>query len=216
MNSSVSELIVAVVTYVTTHDSYITKTKLLKLLYLFDVEFYRAFGRTFTGFQWKYFHLGPWTREFDPALEVLVSRGELIEQASERSEFEAKFLHASQPINLRRPVANYREEAVLKIVLDTWGASTTGEILDYVYFHTEPMENGIRNENLDFSKIVQQSPIRYKRTASDKTPGEIRMLRRKFGEAVAANLKSASFHFTPPQYDDEFREAIAKLDTGEV
>ena len=37
-----AELITAVVSYVTKREGYITKTKLLKLLYLFDVEFYRA------------------------------------------------------------------------------------------------------------------------------------------------------------------------------
>jgi hypothetical protein len=88
MNSSLPELIVAVVSYVTEHGGYVTKTKLLKLLYLFDVEFYRAHGRTFTEFQWKYFHLGPWTREFDPLLEGLLSKGDLSEHVSERSEFD--------------------------------------------------------------------------------------------------------------------------------
>ena len=50
MNPNLSELILAVVSYVTEHGGYITKTKLLKLLYLFDVEFYRACGRTFNSF----------------------------------------------------------------------------------------------------------------------------------------------------------------------
>ena len=40
--------------------SYFTKTKLLKLLYLFDVEYYRIHRIIFfTGFSWKFYHLGP-------------------------------------------------------------------------------------------------------------------------------------------------------------
>lgn len=127
MNPSLPELIVAVVSYVTEHGGYITKTKLLKLLYLFDVEFYLAHGRTFTGFQWKYFHLGPWTKEFDPLLESLLSKDELTEYVSERSEFDTRLLRSSETLDLRRAVANYKDEAILKSVLDTWGQSSTGE-----------------------------------------------------------------------------------------
>lgn len=216
MNATLSELILAIVSYVTGHGGYITKTKLLKLLYLFDVEFYRAYGRTFTRFQWKYFHLGPWTREFDPLLNGLLSQGELAEHTSERSEFDTKFLRTAESVDLRKPVANYKEEAILKIVLDTWGSCTTGEILDYVYFRTEPMEYGVRNENLDFSKIVQRLPGLYKRTPSGKEPGEIKVLRRQFGQQMAARLAAPGFRFTRPEYDEEFRAAIEKLDAGDL
>jgi hypothetical protein len=216
MNPTLAELILAVVSYVTEHGGYITKTKLLKLLYLFDVEFYRAYGRTFTQFRWKYFHLGPWTREFDPLLNGLLSQGELAEHTSERSEFDTKFLRATESVDLRKPVANYKEEAVLKIVLDTWGNRTTGEILDYVYFRTEPMEYGVRNENLDFSKIAQQLPGFYKRTPSDKAPGEIKALRRQFGQQITGRLAQPGFQFTPPEYDEEFRTAIEKLEAGDL
>lgn len=41
MNPHLKNLIAAVVSYVTEHGGYITKTKLLKLLYLFDVEYYQ-------------------------------------------------------------------------------------------------------------------------------------------------------------------------------
>ena len=216
MNDRLTELLVAIVSYVTEHDGYVTKTKLLKLVYLFDVEFYRSHGRTFSGFQWKYFHLGPWTRDFDPVLDYLVSSGDLTEHIVERPEFDAKVLRSATPANLRKPFDNYRDEAILKELLDTWGPSATGEILDYVYFQTEPMEHGVRNENLDFSRILQQVPGCYKRTASHKTDGEIKRLRREFGQKVAARLSSPTFQFTEPRYDEEFRAAMEKLDTGDV
>ncbi len=216
MNNSLNQLIVAVVSYVTEHGGYITKTKLLKLLYLFDVEFYRARGKTFTEFQWKYFHLGPWTREFDPLLDGLLSNGDLIENTSERSEFETKFLRSSEPVDLRKPFDNYGDEAILKFILDTWGPSTTGEILDHVYFRTEPMEHGVRNENLDFSTVIQQVPGIYKRPASNRTAGEIKALRRQFSQKSATQFSSRGFQFTPPRYDDEFRVAMEKLDAGDL
>jgi len=214
MKNTVNQLIVAVISYVTEHGGYVTKTKLLKLLYLFDIEFYRAHGTTFTGFQWKYFHLGPWTGEFDPLLAGLVSQGNIVERASERSEFDTKFLLPGERVDLKKPFDNYRDEAILKSILDIWGPSTTGEILDHVYFRTEPMEYGVRNEKLDFSRILPDVPGIYKRSASNKTPKEIKALRKEFSQKP--RLARPSFEFTPPRYDDEFLLAIDKLDSGKL
>ena len=216
MNNPLSELVVAVVSYVTEHGGYVTKTKLLKLLYLFDLEFYRAHGRIFTEFQWKYFHLGPWTAEFDPLLDKLISQASLTEHVVERPDFDAKFLRSSGSSNLRKPFDSYKDEAILKSVLDTWGPSPTGEILDHVYFRTEPMEHGIRNENLDFSTVLREVTETYKRSPSNKTAGEIKALRKEFGEKVAKRLGSPTFQFTQPRYDDEFRVAMEKLDAGNL
>jgi hypothetical protein len=214
MRDPLTELILAIVSYVTEHGGYVTKTKLLKLLYLFDVEFYRAHGKIFTGFQWKYFHLGPWTREFDPLLEGLVSKGSITEQLVERPDFDAKFLRSSESGNLKNAFGNYKDELVLKHLLDLWGPSTTGEILDYVYFRTEPMEHGIRNEPLDFSRVLQQQPEIYKRASSDATVGKIKAMRREFSQEIVKKLASPKFDFTEPKYDEEFQAAIEKLDAG--
>lgn len=214
MSNPLAELITAVVSYVTEHDGYMTKTKLLKLLYLFDVEFYRAHGKTFTGFQWKYFHLGPWTKEFDPLLEGLVARGALTEQLVEKPDYDAKFLRAQESGNLKTVFADIRDELLLRNLLDLWGPSPTSEILDYVYFRTEPMEHGIRNEPLDFTRVLPQLPETYKRPASKATAGEIKALRREFSRKVAEKLPAKAFKFTAPKYDEEFQAAMEKLDAG--
>jgi len=214
MNNPHSELITFIVSYVTERGGSVTKTKLLKLLYLFDVEFYRTHRKTFTGFQWKYFHLGPWTKEFDPLLDNLVSSGSVDEKLIERPEFDAKFLRSNGPVDLKGAFDDFKDEAILRSVLDTWGASSTGEILDYVYFRTEPMEYGVRNEPLDFSRTSQQPPETYKRPSSGTTAGEIKKMRREFSESIAKRLQPTSFQFTPPQYDEEFRAAMEKLDAG--
>src|ERR1035437_6296690 len=129
---NVEKLIAAIVTWVVGEGSYVTKTKLLKLLYLFDVEYYRAHRQTFTGFNWKFFHLGPWAAEFDPALEGLVANGILSQQHSNK-EFETVFYKAEERTNPREPFSNVKDENILRGVLKLWGARTTGEILDYVY-----------------------------------------------------------------------------------
>src|SRR4029077_8152212 len=100
MNVALSQLIPALIFYVTERGGYVTKTKLLKLLYLFDVEFYRIHGITFTGFEWKFFHLGPWTGEFDALLEKLVAHETIVETKSTKSDFETKFYRAKEAADL--------------------------------------------------------------------------------------------------------------------
>jgi hypothetical protein len=192
MNRAVEQLIPAIVSFINEHNGYVTKTKLLKLLYLFDVEFFRANRRTFTRFEWKFFHLGPWTAEYEPIVNKLVANGVF-------HEFSKLF-------------SSFADEAVLRRVLNTWAENSTGEILDYVYFRTEPMEHGIRNERLDFAHIQQEAPSKYVRSSSGATKKDIR----RFKEELASRLKSIetskTFEFTPPQYDDQFQAEMNRLE----
>jgi hypothetical protein len=202
------------VSYITEHGGYVTKTKLLKLLYLFDVEYYRLHRQTFSGFEWKFFHLGPWTREFDPLLENLVVQVALAESASTRPEYDTKFYRTPEPVDIHGILGSFKDEASLRTILDMWGESSTGELLDYVYFRTEPMEYGVRNEPLDFSKIPEQDPPIYRRQPSGRTKQEVEAARKKFREEVARRTYDADkrLSLTAPKYDEEFFAALAKLD----
>jgi len=199
MNPGVMKLVPAIASYVVEHGGYLTKTKLLKLLYLFDVEYFRVHRQTYTGFQWKFFHLGPWAREFDDVLQTLLGQGVLTEIASYKPEFETRFFRASEPIRIEDVFQSYKDEGALKVVLNKWGDKTTGEILDYVYFCTEPMENGVRNEPLDFSRIAEQRPPTYVRSSSGKTVLEMRQARENFWKQVKARSQEVSgkFAFQP-------------------
>lgn len=213
--SNIEKLVGAVVTWVVGEGGYVTKTKLLKLLYLFDVEYYRAHRQTFTGFGWKFFHLGPWAAEFDPALGVLVTSGTLLLQRS-YTDFETLFYKAAAPIDPSEPFSNVKDEYILRGILKMWGTRSTAEILDYVYFQTAPMEAGIRNAPLDFSVIQPERSSAYSRSCSGKTKGEVQKLRTKFEaqQALRKAEQNQRFPFTPPKYDEEYLEAMAKLDTA--
>lgn len=209
-------LIPAIVTWIAEHDSYATKTKLLKLLYLFDVEYYRQYRRTFTGFGWKFFHLGPWAAEYDATLNGLIAHGIISEQHSNSSEYDTAFYKPTERVETRCPFANAKEEFILLAVLKQWGTRTTGEILNHVYFQNEPMEAGIRNQPLDFSLIATERPAVYSRSSSGKSPAEIRKLRAKFEHQQAERKakEQQPFTFTRPKYDEEYFEAMAKLQTA--
>jgi hypothetical protein len=214
MNPIIRQLIPAIVSYVTDHGGYITKTKLLKILYLFDVEFFRSHRQILSGFNWKFFHLGPWTAEFDPVVRDLVECGNLMESTSSKSDYETRFYRTPEHLELSGFFKSYKEEAILKGILDIWGDRTTGEILDHVYFRTEPMELGSRNEPLDFNKIAEQAPLKYVRSSSGMKDKDIHSQRERFEKERSSRLEGqpiGSF-FTPPNYDEEFLDALAKLD----
>jgi hypothetical protein len=216
MNPAVRTLIPQLVSYVTGHSGYVTKTKLLKILYLFDVEFYRLHQQTYTGFNWKFFHLGPWTSEYDPLIDELVSTEVLTRTSSSRTEYDTVFYRSSVEADLDEQLKSYKDAFVLRTILETWAERSTGEILDYVYFRTEPMENAIRNEPLNFSSISTESALPYKRSQSGKSLQEIRRRRAEFQKRISSQTqKHFRFQFTPAVYDSVFAEGISKLDESD-
>jgi len=215
MNPAINDVIPAIASYVRERDAYLSKTKLLKLLYLFDVEYFRRYRRTFTQFHWKFFHLGPWTNELDPVLEDLIRLDVLRAIPSSNPEFDSKNLVSAEECELEKLFKSYTDESILKSVLNKWAERTTGEILDYVYFQTEPMEYGMRNTPLDFSVIPQQALERYKRSQSETPPKEAARLREQFRQREAHLRNSRQdFTFTPPRHDEEFFRALEKLDAS--
>jgi hypothetical protein len=116
----------------------------------------------------------------------------------------------------RRAFVNVRDESIRLEVLKRWGTRTTGEILNYVYFQTEPMEAAIRNQPLDFSLIATERPAVYSRSCSGKSTADIRKLSAKFDQLQAEKKpkEQRPFTFTPPRYDEEYLEAMRKLETA--
>ncbi|MCA9423262.1 MAG: hypothetical protein KC592_19740 [Nitrospira sp.] len=213
MNQPLEQLIPAIATYAKDKDIRLSKTKLLKLLYLFDVEYYRQHGATFTGFQWKFFHLGPWTNEYDPILEGLVRSGALLAKPYSTGEYEGCNYEPVEECDFSPIFPRVKDEMALRNILSVWAEKSLGEILDHIYFRTEPMEQGIRNAPLDFSLIPSQSPEPYRRSSSGKTSKELAHRRKQFGQKQKEfrQLQNASFEFTPPRFDEEFYQALSKL-----
>lgn len=213
-NQAVPQLIQAIATFAREKDAYLSKTKLLKLLYLFDVEYYRTHRHTFTEFSWKFFHLGPWTNEYDPLLDELVRMGGLVPKSSTHQEYESTNYLPSESVEIDTILTNIRDEGALKRVLNAWVERPVGEILDHVYFHTEPMENAVRNTPLDFSLVPTEKLVKYARSSSNASPKDIAQMRRTIAERQRQlkTNQSPSPPFSPPRYDDEFVQAMSKLE----
>jgi hypothetical protein len=123
-------------------------TRLVKLLYLADLEWRREHGgEPLTDLSWRFLHFGPYANEL---LDVF--GGENIQSVDFKVGKTAKRMifdrEDSQASLVPREVSTLIADLVKK-----WGETDLNSLLDYVYFETEPMETAERGTRLDFSRL---------------------------------------------------------------
>lgn len=212
MNPKLRELVIAIVSRVTESGARVSKTKLLKLLYLFDIEWYRSHQEIFTGFNWKFYLLGPWTDEYDPTLVKYEGNG--LERERSKDSYGTEFIKTDETVRLRDLFDTRDEEIILEDMIRTWAKVPTEEMLDHIYFRTEPMDQAVRDERLDFRKVSSESPRKYRRTKSGLTKQQLSALRERAAERLETvrQRERELPKFTQPNYDKEFFDAMDQLE----
>lgn len=193
------------------------KTKLVKLIYLVDVENYRARRKTLTGAEWVFHHYGPYSFAIDEALAELdfdIPQ----ESASTVGGRAAIVFKPSRDVESRLGErVRTSELRLVNRVIGEWGETELNPLLNHVYFHTEPMEDAARGEALDFSKI----PRRARRAARAKggagmSEDRLNEYRKRFREAKAARAKLRRRPLDPPpRFDRVYQEALARMNEDE-
>jgi Protein of unknown function (DUF4065) len=149
-----SQLILYIVDQANDRDDIVTTIRLVKYLYLIDLEYFRVNGKLLTGLRWFFYHYGPYAFEL-PAI------GEQIGYHLEREEFEngqkeGIIYRVDREIN--KPAwLGFTGESIIDRILEVWSGVETPIMLDYVYNRTEPMKNPIRGDELDFSTVQRGS-----------------------------------------------------------
>jgi hypothetical protein len=155
---TLDDLIAYVIDRALDRDAALTKTKLVKLLYLIDVEQWRAARAQATSLEWRFYHYGPYAHELEPVLQRLEGHRIHWKELSQ-PKFEKTILYTSA----WRPSEADSWPAGTKIridrIVDRWADESLELLLDYVYFETEPMRGASRGEVLDFSKITPPVPL---------------------------------------------------------
>jgi predicted ribosome quality control (RQC) complex YloA/Tae2 family protein len=192
----------------------VSKTKLLKLLYLCEVEFFRVYKQRLTPLDWKFYHLGPWARSYDDLLTGLVANQHLIETTVEGLDYDTTLYRVLIPQQKLRDLFSSAKEAfTVEHVLNRWVKAPTPELLNHVYFHTEPMLEAHRGEQLNFNTIQPESVKKFELQPSGLSRKDIQRARKKFQAKIDRQLPPKErFRFTAPKYDEQFQEAMAKLD----
>jgi hypothetical protein len=132
----------------------LNQTKLVKLLYLIDLERAASGRHPLTGLRWVFFHYGPYALELPEILEPLEG-SRLTVSGWEH----AKLYRAAPeaPTGEEWPPATRRQ---VDDVIRRYAALDLNELLDFVYFHTAPMRDAVRGAPLDMSRARTEPPPR--------------------------------------------------------
>lgn len=214
MKSQAKELALAILTRIEEREGTANKTKLLKLMYLADIEHYRATGETLTGFDWLFFLYGPWSTEYDALLEQLDVEGTITLEKWSTGSVEGERVSTRTHVPLDK--VGLSTDAFFRIQrqIDTWADSGIPKLLDYVYFKTEPMQNAEKMKPLDFTKVSKEPPTLYRRQSSGTAPGDIQRLRRRFSETKGQGA-GETFPYESAPYDEAFLDAMSIFEREE-
>ena len=150
------------------------KTRLLKLAYLVELIHYRRFRRRLLDTKWIYYLYGPWTREYDPTLQKYPF------ELDSKSSGEWQEITAD-PDYVPKETQSLDEKTTIYGVVVDFAKMPMADLLDYVYFETEPMVNvGDRGQRLDFSSVLDAERFRVQKL--DISSKERKKLQDKYRE----------------------------------
>ena len=186
------------------------KTKLVKLIYLIDVEYYRRRGTTFSGLEWRFYHYGPYAFVIDTALRELdldVPQETVTTDTGHRATV-FRPNHGLRP-RLSEHVSSQSELLLVDRIIRDWGEVELNPLLNHVYFFTEPMKHANRGEILDFSTIQrnQVSP-----TSGRGVPIPTDILaeyKSRFQETKAKRVRQPLF--PTPRFDRVYQESLERM-----
>jgi hypothetical protein len=158
----------------------IFRTRLVKLLYLCDVEYYRSRRQRITELDWKRYLYGPYAFELPEITKRMgLDLGEEELDFSTGRGIRYEVYDIPNPDNWLDPA----KRLVVDRVIRRWGNEDLDLLLDYVYCDTEPMKDAQFLQPLDFRRITYG--MRYSMSDSldiaDKDIEDIRKLIDKYG-----------------------------------
>jgi hypothetical protein len=147
------QLVLYVVDKVNDLGGYTTTIRLVKYLYLIDLEYYRRYRYTLTGMDWIFYRYGPFAFE-------LPKIGEDLGFDLQTERFETAKGHTGRLFRVQGPVQFPRGISKIKSMVDNllkiWADYETIHLLRYTY-ETEPMQEVVYNEQIDFAVVPEGS-----------------------------------------------------------
>jgi hypothetical protein len=145
-------LILYVTQRITDEDAVPSRTRLLKIIYLIDTEYFRRHRKTLTGWKWIFYYYGPYVMDFPKLLERLDIAGldETVDHTATGKKF---YKYQIQDMQSIEDLVAFSEQTRIDGIIKRWALDDLNLLLNYVYFETEPMRDAKRGEPLDFNKI---------------------------------------------------------------
>lgn len=140
------------------------KTRLIKLAYLCEVFYARGNGKRLTDTRWVFHLYGPYVFGYDDLIARPPFSVESEELPGDR-EIDRVTLENESEIG---PIDFDLSQIVRRVVKD-FGSLRLNELLDYVYFETEPMmEAEQRGKALSFDSVRPEAEYKIKQLQLDK------------------------------------------------
>ena len=168
------DLIQYIVWFATTNGHCLTNNRLVKFMYLADLFNARTKnGETMTGLPWQFINYGPYCSDVATAIEEATKRNVICSKTYQScfagsKEYDLYWCNEddAQDIEDIIPfgVLGQLQEAIKKF------ADDTPQLLDFVYFQTEPMQGVKKYDYLDFSsakKSYYKKEIKFKKLSPD-------------------------------------------------
>ncbi len=167
-------------------------TRLVKLMYLAEIEFYQDSSRRLTDLRWRFHFYGPYPDEFRTIEQSPLFQSEEISLTNNR--MMRKFMPDEFAQDRTGLLTFGEKQAVFSIVSD-WCDADLNTLLSYVYFETEPMLEAQPGQLLDFSLIrPRPKPIHL---MLDK--GKLRKLQENLKDRAAAYSDLRVAHIVPEE-----------------
>jgi len=202
----------------------VTRTMLIKLLYLLDVfSAEDSGGRTWTGFEWRFIHFGPYDGAAQAVIDGLVGHGINLEQGYSDSgkeytlyslvEFGAKamtFADLEMPVHVRNRIRQITRK---------YGDSLS-RLLEFVYFKTAPMLAAYPGETLSFDKCEKLTIDDFRHQSVSITPERKAQAKSLLKHLCRSRdqIEARLSHLYAAQgpYDDIYHSAMQKFEDTEL
>ncbi len=142
----------------------ISTIRLVKILYLIDLEYYNNHGKTLTEIDWVYYHFGPYFFELGDILRSASIDLDAREFVTERGR--GFTYHTNEEQEMPKGLEFHVESSINRII-KRWALEDTPILLDFVY-HTLPIVYGKRGTSLDFSYETDHLVIKQAKQAGEE------------------------------------------------
>lgn len=189
----------------------VTKTALVKLLYLADVEAVRHRRPRISTLNWISYRYGPYAFEIQDALREVA--GKDIDELARISALGRAYSLYRGPAREETPGVGPEERGIINKVLERWAGEELNRILNYVYFETEPMLDAEWEKPLNFDLIrpweIPVSLADYLASRVDRPQAErLAQLKKEFLAKARTGEADLVEPSAKPRYDEIFVQGL--------
>jgi hypothetical protein len=208
--------------------SQLTRTRIVKFLYLAEILYLKNERSRLTDWDWIFWDFGPFCLESLRSIDGAVNHN-LITAKNYQSNFneEDEFSYFGYPkdqfvyiSDLEKHIEELEKDVPVMVQMGLRSfvkkyANSTDDLLNYVYYKTEPMINSTPREKLDFStvklnKVEKVLPAKISRNKEKKVREAIKRMKEKL-----LQKKETILSLKPEDIDSDYilgMEALNRLD----